>query len=265
MNDTPGLDRSCIQGLTCRVVGSVVNFHDELESTNKLAREMAEGDCSEGTVVVANRQTGGIGRMRRKWESPPGGLYLSVVLKPEISPDQAAALPLIAGLAVTKAVSATALLETSLKWPNDVLIDERKVCGILVESATKGETMEYVVIGVGINANVDTSIFPDEFSGNSISLMEKAGKEIDRGELLRNVLYFLDMTYARFLNDGVLQLLDEWTERSSTVGREVMISTRDGQILGKAVGLDDTGALLLSRDGDMIRIAEGDCVHLRDE
>ncbi|MGA1822299.1 MAG: biotin--[acetyl-CoA-carboxylase] ligase [Thermoplasmatota archaeon] len=265
MDDVPGLDRSCIQGLTCRIVGSVVNFYDELESTNILAREMAEGNCRDGTVIVANRQTGGKGRMRRRWESPPGGLYLSVVLRPMIPAEQASIIPLIAGLAVSKAISTTALLETSLKWPNDILIDERKVSGILVESSVKGEIMEFAVIGIGINANVDTSRFPDDFSKSSISLMEKSGEAVDREELLRNILYFLDMIYARFMDGGGLQLLDEWAERSSTVGSEVIINLSGGHIVGKAVGLDDTGALLLSREGEIIRITEGDCVHLRDE
>ncbi len=256
------VDPSCTEGLTTRIIGTVINFYDSVTSTNDLALELARGGCDEGIVVVARSQTSGRGREGRKFHSPEGGLYLSAVLRPDATPVEAAPLPLIFCMAVSKAVGCTMLVETSLKWPNDVLLKGRKLCGILHESSVKGGRLEYLVTGIGINANSTSSDLPEELLANTTTLREELGRQVDMNELLRNVLYFMDLEYTRFLDGQTRILLDQWSERSSTVGKEVKVAAADGEMTGKALGVDQTGALMISSMGTIHRIGYGDCQHL---
>jgi len=257
------LDSVSIRGLRTRIVGSVVNFHGQVTSTNDLARELAKADCNEGSVVVASSQTEGRGRFDRKWTSAEGGLYLSVVLRPELTMDEVTPLPLLAGLAVSKAISTTSLIETNLKWPNDVLIDGSKVGGVLMESSSVGERMEWVVLGAGMNVNNSIAGSMGESSMDATSLIEYTGKTQDLGEMLRNTLYFLDLIYVGFLQGSITSLLEQWTARSSTVGRRVRVEQQNDTIRGRALGVDERGCLLVKSGPEIIRITSGDCFHLR--
>ena len=256
------MDSSYLRGMTCRRIGNVVNFHDSIPSTNDLAKEMAEGGCEDGTVVIAEKQTGGKGRNGRRWESPEGGLYMSVVLKGGLDLDNISTLPLIFGLAVSKAISTTTMMESSLKWPNDVLLYGNKVCGILMEASVKAEEVEYVVVGIGLNVNNRSEDLDPGIREGSISLSDRMGSEVDRKELLRNLLYMLDLHYDRYLGGGAALLLEEWTNRAETVGRDVRIEGPMGTVEGKALGVDQAGALMVRENRRITRVTSGDCLHL---
>jgi BirA family biotin operon repressor/biotin-[acetyl-CoA-carboxylase] ligase len=260
----PGLDEDSLSNISAGVIGRDLLFFDEVNSTNEIAKERAEKGCREGLMVVASKQIAGRGRMDRTFSSPMGGLYISVVLRPGLPLSLGSILPLLAGLSVSKAISTTVLRETSLKWPNDVLMDGRKVSGILVESGVKGDALEYVVIGIGINVNSTVDELPEEIRSFAGTLKDLSGKEVDMMDLLKNLVCFLDMLYTRLKNGEVEVILDKWSERSSTIGKMVRVHGPGEIIEGKALGVDQSGALLVSVDGSFQRIDIGDIEYLEE-
>jgi len=256
------LDGSALDDIQTSIVGTSFEFHPEADSTNDLVRERADEGAREGLVIAAGSQVKGRGRMNRSFSSPVGGLYLSILLRPDLEPHVLSTLPLIAGLTISKAISTSSGIPSELKWPNDVNINGRKVCGILLESSVKGEKIEYVIIGIGINVNTLPGDLPDEIRERTTSLMGETGSEISFRDLLRDLICFLDMHYIRFLSGGTIGLLDQWSERSSTIGREVRITGSGGSFTGKALGIDQTGALMVRTQGELRRVDSGDCQHI---
>ncbi len=257
-----GLSGSILDDLGTSIVGSSFEYHETVASTNDIVRERAEKGAREGLVIASSSQTEGRGRLNRAFSSPVGGLYLSVLLRPDIGPDGISTLPLMAGLAVSKAISTSTGLESELKWPNDVNIRGRKVCGILVESSVKGEKLDQVIIGIGINANTLPDDLPVEIRGRASSLRAESGKEVSIVDLLRDLVCFLDMQYLKFISGGTEELLDQWSERASTLGKDVRISDSSGSFTGKALGVDQTGALMVRTGEGLRRVDSGDCQHL---
>ncbi len=187
--DLPELEKdSCIKGLTTRVIGTVINFHDEVTSTNDIAVDLAKGGAKEGTVVMARVQTGGKGRNGRSFSSPRGGLYLSVILKPVIPIDDISSLPLVMGLSVSKAIQCSTYREARLKWPNDVLVEGKKVAGILMVTSIKSMDLDYVVVGIGINLNTDSSDLSEDARAVAGSLREITGNVTDPNEFSRDLM-----------------------------------------------------------------------------
>jgi BirA family biotin operon repressor/biotin-[acetyl-CoA-carboxylase] ligase len=233
-----------------------------VESTNDIASELASGGAMEGTVVMARSQTAGKGRNGRSFSSPRGGLYLSIILRPPLSIEEVYSLPLIMGLSVSKAIQCSTSMEARLKWPNDVLIDGRKVAGILMVPLVKGMDLEYVVVGIGINLNTDTERLSEEARSVAGSIKEITGKITDPNEFSRDLMYFLDLNYTQFLEGQKDDLLDQWTLRSDTVGSDVKVQMGSTEVKGKALGLDLSGALILQTEDGMKRITSGDCTNL---
>ncbi len=249
-------------GLKTSMIGKNIHYFKETESTNILARDMA-GSVDEGTVVIAESQTEGRGRMGRKWISPEGGIWLSVVLKPRMQPLHAPRITLLAGVAVAKTIRSYELL-AKIKWPNDVLINGKKVCGILTEIGAEMDSIQYVVVGVGIDANVDTETFPEDFRDSSTSLKNELGHDIDRVEFVQRLLSELEFLYLKFQKEGFLSIMEEWRSMSATIGEWVKITTQTRAIYGEAIGVDSEGALILETDeGKLEKIVAGNCEHLR--
>jgi BirA family biotin operon repressor/biotin-[acetyl-CoA-carboxylase] ligase len=235
-----------------KYIGNEIEYHDFVESTNDIAVERAREGVEEGYVVLADEQTGGRGRRERVWESPSGGIWTSVVLRPDFAPRDASLATLAASVAVARGVEETGV-EPTIKWPNDVLIDGEKLCGILVEMEADAEKISHAVVGIGLNANAKPRV-PDS---SPTSLAEHVGK-VDRAVLTANILAELEDAYES--GDGIL---DEWRERSSTLGREVRVETPNETVEGVAESIDDTGALVVSTDKGERVVTAGDCVHLR--
>lgn len=256
---TPGRIKA---GLKTNIMGKEIKYFKETESTNIIAREIASS-VEEGTVVIAESQTQGRGRLGRKWLSPEGGVWLSIILKPRIQPLYAPRITLLAGVAVTKTIRSYGL-PARIKWPNDVLIDGKKVCGILTEIEAEIDLIDYCVIGIGVDANVDTESFPEEFRDSSTSLKKELGHEINRVEFVQKLLEEFESLYLEFQKDGFSSILEEWRDMSTTIGEWVKITTQTRTIYGEAIGVDNEGALIVeTSEGKLERVVAGNCEHLR--
>jgi BirA family biotin operon repressor/biotin-[acetyl-CoA-carboxylase] ligase len=230
-------------------------------STNAEAFRLAEGGAVEGTVVMADEQNKGKGRLGRTWLSPPGAnLYCSVILRPQIKPFEAPQLTFLSAVAVARAIEQVAGLKPEIKWPNDVLIGGKKVAGLLNEMSAETDGINFVILGIGVNLNMTAGQFPDELRHPATSLYIEAGAKVGRARFTALLLNELDRLYAGFLNYGFAQVRREWQERCNAGGREVVVSNHGcDDIRGQFAGIDSDGALLVQRpDGQIERILSGD-------
>ncbi len=233
-----------------------VVFYRQVSSTQEVARELALQGVSDHTVVLAERQTGGRGRMGRKWVSPLGGVYLSLILRPQLKPLEALKLPLLAGVAVATAIQKVSGLKPHLKWPNDILLGGKKIGGILCELGAETDRVNYIILGIGVNLNND---LPEELKGIATSMKQEQGKELSRAEFIRGLLNELEFLYRRFEQEGFKPIRQVWKDLSSTLGSQVVVSSLGEVIQGEAVDIDEDGALLLRRpDGTLTRVIAGD-------
>lgn len=247
-------------GLKTNFVGRTIISHPSLSSTNAEAKRIAPS-ADNGTVVVAEVQTSGRGRMERPWHSPKGGVWISVILKPRIPPTLAPRVNMAAAVAVARALEGLYALEVGIKWPNDLLVGERKVSGILTEIGAEMDSLDYAVVGIGINANIDPALFPQVWRATSLSGL--LGRDISRLKLVQRVLEEVEAAFEDLESsfDGVRE---DWRRRSATLDRRVRIITRDGEFEGMAGALEADGSLLVRRDdGRRVWVYAGDCVHLR--
>jgi BirA family biotin operon repressor/biotin-[acetyl-CoA-carboxylase] ligase len=234
---------------------SLVHHVETVDSTMRLARALARRGAENGTLVIAERQTAGRGRLDRSWVSPAGGIYMTLVTRPAVAPALAPRISLMASVAVAEAIESLYGLPARVKWPNDVLISERKVCGILAEMEGECDVVRYVNVGVGLNANAVVG----EIQTGAVSLAELLGAPVDRKRLVRAVV---EGVLARLSLLGDAFTLDEWRRRAVTIGREVSIAGGREPVVGTALGIDSTGALLVRQaDGSVTLVVAGDCTH----
>jgi BirA family biotin operon repressor/biotin-[acetyl-CoA-carboxylase] ligase len=247
-------------GLNTRVIGSKVRYLATTTSTNDLLKSLAAEGAAEGTVLVAEEQTSGKGRLGRRWECPPGaGLLFSVLLRPRLAPAEVQGLTLLAAVAVAKAIASSLGLRPEIKWPNDVLVGGRKVCGILAEMVAEADQVDFVVIGIGINVNLGTRPLPGAAAGLHTSLDAELGKRVDRAAVLRAVLKELDELYSLFLEGGPESVVSEWASYSATIGKRVTVRGINETFEGTAVAVHGDGALVVKTDdGEIRRFLSGD-------
>ena len=231
-----------------------IEYHDAIDSTNDRARELA-GEGKEDFVVVADEQTGGRGRLERGWASPSGGIWLSIVVKPRLPPAHAPVLTLAAAVATAKAARETGV-DAGIKWPNDVLAgdDERKLAGILTEMEGEAGRANWVVVGIGINANVESEDLPPE----ATSLLEQRGEAVERRVFVQRLLEEFDE-----LRHDPENVLPEWRALSLTLGRKVRVDTPDGEVIGDAMDVAFPGKLIVQTESGRKTVNVGDCDHLR--
>ncbi|WP_298037567.1 biotin--[acetyl-CoA-carboxylase] ligase [uncultured Desulfuromonas sp.] len=247
-------------GLDTGVIGREVIYFEETDSTNARACALGEEGALEGTVVVAERQTGGKGRMGRRWASPPGvNLYTSVLLRPPIPPVLAPQLTFLSAVAVALAAEEVAGLAAAVKWPNDILLGGKKVAGLLNEMSAETEAVHYVVLGIGVNINMGAEQFPDDLRYPATSLALEGGRQISRLEFTRALYRHLDELYATFLREGFGPLRQKWQDLCDVVGRRVEVDTQGRIQRGIVLGLESDGALLLEAEsGEREKILAGD-------
>jgi len=244
------------ENLGTRVIGRYIRWHDTLSSTNDLATSLAEIQVPEGTVIVAEEQTAGRGRMGRPWVSPRGGIWLSVILRPHLPLAQVPIVGFAASTAVARAIRVTTGLLARVKWPNDVLINGRKVAGILAEAGPDGE---WVVVGIGINANIAPDDLPKGAAHAAASLEELLGHPVDRGVLTKTLLRELERSYEELSTVGPMATLRRWREMADTLGRVVRVEMPEGALEGIACDIDDSGALVVRlRNGTLQRVIAGE-------
>jgi BirA family transcriptional regulator, biotin operon repressor / biotin---[acetyl-CoA-carboxylase] ligase len=233
-----------------------IHYFPAISSTMDAARELAKRGAKEGTIVIAEAQTRGRGRLSREWLSPEGGIYFTLILRPRISPAYAPRINLMVAVAVAATIRKLLGLKAELKWPNDVLIEGRKVCGILAEIDAETDVINFVNVGIGINAN--TSI--PQFEKTATSLKDVLGREISRKDFLRSLLVEIERRLPLLME---ADLLDEWKKLSATLKKDVRIMSLGEEVLGQAIDIDATGALILKgKDGSLRTVLVGDCIHL---
>ena len=244
-------------------LGRRIEYHDQLDSTNRAAGELARQGAAEGAVVVADAQTAGRGRMGRRWESPAGeNLYFSVLLTPDVEPARVPQLALVAAVAVHEGLAECCPeITAQIKWPNDILVDGRKVAGILCEASLEADRVHRVVLGIGINVNGRG--VPRELRATATTLRIEGGREVSRPALLGAVLNHLEARYEGWLREGSLSGLLVFFERHSALnGRLVAAENRSGVVRGTARGVAPTGELVIETpDGALLHLLAGD-VHL---
>ena len=220
------------------------------DSTNSRAVELAEKGALHGTIVCADSQTAGRGRLGRRWESPPGiNLYLSLLLRPSIDPACAPQLTLVTAVALAMSVEEVTGLRAMLKWPNDLYLGDRKAAGILAEMSADFDTLRHVVIGVGLNVNAEQSSFPEGLSAKATSLRIAGGRSFSRVAVLARFLDSFAVNYGKFLAGGFGVLLPEWSRRDALKGKKAVLRHGDKEMAGRCMGIDGSGMLLFRRDG----------------
>ena len=234
--------------LSQSLFASNIIFHETVDSTNTLLKDLAARGAAEGTIVIAEEQTAGRGRMGRTWLSPGhSNLYLSLMLRPAIEPERVFVLTMVLALATIDGVEAVCRLRPMIKWPNDLYVGEKKLGGILTEFSVRGKTVEYVVLGLGLNVNWN----PGEEQGliyQATSILEETGTKISRSDLLVEILRSFGNCYMRVLAGNIAVFYDKWNERCMLLGKPVEIKTTDGSLFGRALRIDRKGALIIEDD-----------------
>jgi BirA family biotin operon repressor/biotin-[acetyl-CoA-carboxylase] ligase len=244
--------------LRTKTIGRAIAHRIETGSTNSLAMELAQQGAADGTAVVAETQTGGKGRRGRSWVSPRGNLYLSVVLRPAVPVYKAPLMTLMGAVAVASAIRKHLGVPAAIKWPNDILITGKKVSGLLTEMSAEPDRIRHIVLGVGVNVNMDLRTLPPDIRSRSTTLAAAAGRSIDRTGFLKALLAELDHWYRCFLKKET-DVLVAWQELNETIGKRVAVSGAGEMLEGQAAGVDAEGRLILQLDDGTVRqVAAGD-------
>jgi len=240
--------------LETRFIGQRVIYYPRVTSTNELAKQEAQRGAADGTVVIADEQTAGKGRLKRVWLSPKGSVALSIILYPSVV--YLSSLIMVASLAVVHSIGAVTGLKPQLKWPNDVLVNGRKVCGILIENSVRGNIVNYAIIGIGVNVNLRLSDFP-EILPTATSLSDELGRDVLRLELIRRLLVEIEKLYLALPTGG--SIYQEWRDNLITLGKRVHIKSGKTDYEGIAESVAVDGSLLLRHpDGSLTKIVAGD-------
>ncbi len=245
--------------LKSKIFGQNIVCYNSVKSTNDLASILADDGAPEGTLITAEQQTQGRGRLGRSWHSPPGtGIYMSLILRPKIKPELAPGLSIITALALAQAVETVCPGEIKIKWPNDLLIGGRKAAGILTElSAEKGKT-NFVIVGIGINVNQGVGSFPEEIRDRATSLRRAAKRKVARVELIKGFLHKFEKQYLQFISKGLASALPKVRKYSSLLGHPVTVRAGQKKISGIAESIDPQGRLLIRTDNDLIPVSAGE-------
>lgn len=249
------------EGIKTRTIGRNKIFHfSTLSSTTEPAREEAQKGCEEGTLVVAEEQTGGRGRLGRVWYSPQyKGIFLSLVLKPPVNPNEASKVTMIASVALALAINKETGVAAGIKWPNDLLVHGKKVCGILADLSAELDRVNYLVLSAGINANHEPEDFPDDLKNNATSLKIETWRPVERAKLVRACLESFEHWYTLWLDQGFGTILSYWKELSVSLNCPVRIHTLNKSWDGWAEDVDEDGALLLRLpNGQLQRLVSGE-------
>ena len=249
-----------LKNLHIDVVKNLLVF-DELDSTNNTAKELAQDGAEQGTIVIARTQNQGRGRFDHIWQSPEGGVYLSFILRPKTSAEKTSLLPFVAALALTKTIESYGLHAT-IKWPNDVRVNGKKISGILLESEVIGHMINYVVVGIGMNLNIDITHFSPDIQPRSTSIIHELGSPVDYHEFLRTFFIQFEGFYKLFVEQQYDRIIDEWKTHTDTLGKTIRVQTSTETLQGIASDIDQSGFLLLITErGETKKIMSGDCLY----
>ena len=242
--------------------GRKIVYHEKVDSTNTMAKKLADKGAPEGTVVVAEEQTGGRGRLDRKFISPfAQGIWFSIILRPEFPSMEVSKMTLVAAVAITRALRKFGMVQCGIKWPNDILVRGAKLVGILTELSASVEKINNLVMGIGINTTLSRKILPRDLKKTTTSFAIE-NMAVHRDALLAEVLYQLEYYYDMVKEKGFAPVLDEWKALSCMLGESVEVTEPNRSFIGKAVDLDDNGNLLVQTERGIEKVLAGD-VHVR--
>ena len=247
-------------GLTTKWMGKKIHHFQTVDSTNSKAYQLALNGAEEGEVVLSESQEKGRGRLGRQWFSPPSlNLYLSIILRPTIPPHQAPLITLMAAVATADAIRKVSGLIPQIKWPNDILLRGRKLAGLLNEIHSEMERIHFVILGIGVNLNMDEKKFSKEIRSIATSLKIEMGETVSRKAFLQSLLLELEKWHSIFLEEGSAVILNAWRDRAEVKGRQVKVTSFGEAIVGTAIDVDSDGALILkTKDGIQRRVMAGD-------
>ena len=251
------------QNLNTKFLGKRVYYFDSTDSTQNFAMEIASDDKENGTVIISKKQTMGRGRMKRKWKSPTGGIWMSIIIHPKFDVSYTTLVPIATSLALCMAIEKILKIKPELKWPNDVTLKGKKVAGVLVDTSIISNEIENMVLGIGINFKIkphelaSTIKKTPNFYGVA-TLVKKNEKALP---LVQQFLYELENVFQLINSRRIKKIKSEWTKRSSTIGRNVSIITGEGNVNGKAVKIDSDGALIISKGKKAEKILVGDITY----
>lgn len=265
MVNTSGLPQQIKKSLSTRWLGQTIHFYQQLDSTNLTAMELALGDAPEGTTVLAEEQLRGRGRGNRSWHSPAGvGIYCSIILRPRLLPAKAQVITLMTAVAIVKAIASETGLSPKIKWPNDILLNDSKVAGILLESKVSFQQIEHAVIGFGINVNHISADLPAEPMFKTSSLRMELDKSVERGALVAAIFAEIEGSYEMLQQEDVATILEEWRHFSATLGQPIRVWQQGKVTEGIAVDINEEGGLVVKgKDESLMVIHAGDVEHLR--
>jgi BirA family biotin operon repressor/biotin-[acetyl-CoA-carboxylase] ligase len=248
------------QNLAGKFIGHQLYYYEEIGSTNDEAFRLGLAGAPEGTALIANSQNAGKGRMQRVWHSSAGSnIYTSIILRPQIEPTRAPQISILAGVALAEALESYCPDKIKLKWPNDILIDGKKVCGILSQAKTTVSEVDFIVLGIGINVNISYNQFPKEICLLATSLAMETGREISRQELIISLYENLTKWYNQLMKDGFGRIKEKWLSLSPMIGQTVQVMFQEEAVSGKAIGLDEDGSLILLAAGNKeFKVSAGD-------
>ncbi|WP_428324042.1 biotin--[acetyl-CoA-carboxylase] ligase [Nitrosopumilus sp.] len=253
-------------GLKTKTIGQQAFYFDSIDSTQNQALKMAVEPENSGAIIVAEKQTGGRGRSGRKWVSPKGGIWFSVILHPKFDISITTLFPIASVLALSIALEKIFKISPELKWPNDITIKGKKLAGMLVDVSLESNKIESLVLGVGINFDVDVKQIEKNLKGTpnfyGVASLNERKTKIRPVELVQSFLVELEKIYKLLDTKQTKKIISEWTKRSSTIGKNVKLNTIDGEVKGKAVKIDDDGALVVSNNKNTSRVIAGDIIHL---
>ncbi len=252
--------------LKTKVIGKQAYYFDSIDSTQNQAIKMAQDTAKDGTIIVAAKQTGGKGRNGRKWASPKGGIWISIILHPKFDISITTLFPIASSLALSLAIEKTFSIKPELKWPNDLTIKGKKVAGMLVDASLESNKIENLVLGAGINFDVNAKQIEKSLKGTpnfyGVSSLSDQKQNIKPVQLVQTFLLELEKIYIALNEKQIKKIISEWTSRSSTIGENVELNTIDSKIKGKAIKIDDDGALIISENNKIHKVIAGDIIHL---
>ncbi len=253
------------QNLAGKLIGHRLHYYESIDSTNEEAFRLGVQGAPEGTVLIAERQSAGKGRMQRVWYSPAGAnIYTSIILRPTFETSRAPQISIAAGVAVAETINRYCPGKAWLKWPNDVLIDGKKVCGILAQMKMSVNAIDFIVVGIGMNVNLSHQEFPLDIQEIATSLAVETGREISRLELIISLYENLAKWYRQLAQNGFDPIKEKWLSLSSMIGKTVSVMFREETASGKAVDLGDDGSLIILTAGnEIMKVSAGDATILK--
>ena len=251
------------QNLNTKFLGKRVYYFDTIDTTQNFAMKIASKSNENGTVVISKKQTGGRGRMKRKWKSPAGGIWMSIILHPKFDVSYATLVPIATSLALCIAIEKILKIKPELKWPNDVTLKGKKIAGILIDTSIVSNEIENMVLGIGINFKIKPRELANTIkkTPNFYGVATLVKKNENALPLVQQFLYELENIFQLINSGHIKKIKNGWTKRSSTIGRSVSIITNEGNLNGKAVKIDSDGALIISKGKKIERILVGDITH----